>query len=144
MQDEITTKALSYLSRREYYRRELELKLTRKGYLAEDVQSVLNQLEQEKKLSNQRYMESFIHTKQRKLYGRNWIYMNLIQKGFSEYEINTAMDEQAVDWQKNLLDCYNKRRRLQEIDNAKGKAKLKNYLYRRGYSAEDINDLLNQ
>lgn len=118
-------------------------KLARRGHSLTTIEVTLNQLEKEDKLSAQRYIESYIHAYQRKLYGPQWIYMQLIQRGLNESAIKEALDSQDIDWQANMERYYLKKYKESPSD-AKQRAKAKNYLYRKGYSSDLINRFLSE
>ena len=58
--------ALVYLGIREHNRRELELKLRTKGYGAAEIGSVLDSLEDDGSLSEERYVRSFVRSSTRR------------------------------------------------------------------------------
>lgn len=134
--------ALKYLARREHYRKELKQKL--KAWPAQEVDDALDQLQQDGHLSDHRYIEAYIHQQRRKLYGPQWITLQLKHKGFDEGEIRQALDGDAADWRENLRRCYDKKCAGKAPADGKEKARMKNYLYRRGYPLDQINSLLRE
>ena len=88
----LLARAVSYLSRREYSRRELGEKLRRLG--SEDdakVDEVLDYLEEKGYLSNERFAEQFLRAKASR-YGQSRLRMELRQRGLSGEEIDRAIE----------------------------------------------------
>ena len=92
----LLARAVSYLSRREYSRRELGEKLRRLG--SEDdakVDEVLDYLEEKGYLSNERFAEQFLRAKASR-YGQSRLRMELRQRGLSGEEIDRAIEGLAA------------------------------------------------
>ena len=131
-------KALSYLSRREHYRAELKSKLLKaKGSNEVVVDTVLNRLEAENLLSDMRYIEAFITSRQAKLYGPVRIKMELLQKRLDSESVEQMITEADVNWQHNARVCLRKKFPQQPADNQE-LAKQRRFLWQRGYSDEMI------
>ena len=74
--------ALRYLSLREHNRKELQTKLRTKDYDAKTIESVLDSLEEDGSLSEERYVRSFVRScNKRHPEGKNVVLMRLAQKG---------------------------------------------------------------
>ena len=74
--------ALRYLGMREHNRKELSVKLSEKGYDSAVIGKVLDQLENEGSLSEERYVRSFVISRNRRHpEGRNVMLQRLLQKG---------------------------------------------------------------
>lgn len=75
-------KAIDYLTSREHSRQELTVKLLRKNFPKDVIDEQLNQLEAERLLSDERFAEQFIISRQRKNpEGISLLKMRLAQKG---------------------------------------------------------------
>ena len=135
-------KALSYLSRREHHRTELKSKLSRnKGYSEATIEAVLDSLVAENMLSDTRYIEAFIASRQTKLYGPIRIKMELLQKKLNPESIEQILAEADVDWQHNAKLCLRKKFPQKATDNLE-LAKRRRFLWQRGYSEEIIRKVL--
>ena len=131
-------KALSYLSRREHYRAELQSKLSRiKGTSADDIVAVLDGLEAEGLLSDVRYIEAFIMSRQAKRYGPVRIKMELQQKKLNAESVARILAAVDIDWQQTAQQCLRKKF-PQKPTSISELAKQRNFLWRRGYSKEMI------
>lgn len=86
------TRALGYLARREYSRQELERKLSRHERTLEEIKNILDRLEQQKLLSDERAAEQILHTRSRK-YGSRRIRYELQMKGITDHLIEAAMKD---------------------------------------------------
>ena len=77
-------KAIDYLTSREHSRQELTVKLLRKNFPKDVINEQLNQLEEERLLSDERFAEQFIISRQRKNpEGFSLLKMRLAQKGIA-------------------------------------------------------------
>lgn len=95
------TKALEFLATREHNRFELSIKLKKKEYPSDVIAQVLDDLEHEHILSDERYAENFISMRLRKApEGKPLLLGRLIQKGVdratAEAAVNRCCDEDAM------------------------------------------------
>ena len=135
-------KALSYLSRREYHRIELKSKLIRtKSRNEHDVEALLDRLEAEGLLSDMRFIESFIASRQKRFYGPIRIKMELQQKKLDPDDVERILAESDIDWQRNARICLQKKFPKKATDNQE-LAKRQRFLWQRGYPTEMIRDAL--
>lgn len=140
----VLEKALEYLGRREYYRQELKQKLKNKGYPLAEIDETLEQLQRSGKLSEQRYLEAYVFDRQRRLYGPQWIRTRLVYKGFDRATIDLALCDDLIDWYENMRRCCNKKFGSDNTTDAKEKVRRRNYLYRRGFLPDMINQLFGE
>ncbi len=85
-------KALEYLARREHSKKELELKLLKKGFPKELIGPQLDKLEEANLLSDLRYAQSFIESRLRRSpEGSRMLVMRLRQKGVSREVANEVI-----------------------------------------------------
>ena len=138
----LLNKALSYLSRREHYRAELQSKLNRtKGIRAHQIEAVLNRLEAEGVLSDAHYIEAFIASRSAKLYGPIRIKMELQQKKLDTESVKRILAAADIDWQHNAQLCLQKKF-PQKPTNISECAKQRSFLWQRGYTEEMIRKVL--
>jgi regulatory protein len=105
----IKATALRYLARREYSRLELFRKLSQKYASGSDIQSVLDQLQEQGYQSDDRFTEMFIRTKVRAGNGPFKIKIELREKGICESTALSAFDRQSIDWLQIAHEVKNKR-----------------------------------
>ncbi|WP_281645220.1 recombination regulator RecX [Parendozoicomonas sp. Alg238-R29] len=133
---------MDLLSRREHSRKELSGKLRIRAESAEDLESVLNQLEENNLLSDERFVESFIRSRIGKGYGPVRIRQELQQKGAESEIIQVALEESETDWCK--LAQESRRRKFGDgapMDN-RDRAKQMRYLQYRGFDMDAIRTAL--
>lgn len=83
---------------KEYCRSEIVSKLLAKGAAADDVQAVVERLEKENYLNEERYVRAFVADKFRfDRWGRNKIVQALRQKGIAQNAIADALAETVTD-----------------------------------------------
>lgn len=83
-------RALRYLARREYSRMELEKKLSDGEYIVDEIKRVLDKLEQQNFLSDERAAEQMVHVRGRK-YGSKRLRYELQMKGIAEHIIDDTI-----------------------------------------------------
>ena len=96
---EIRSRALKLLTSREHSRLELARKLTRRGYPAGNVESVLDELEAEGLLSEERLLAAYVAQRLEKGFGPLRIRAELQAKGLSDAAIDPHLqldDEQCL------------------------------------------------
>lgn len=144
----LLARAVSYLSRREYSRRELGEKLRRLG--SEDdakVDEVLDYLEEKGYLSNERFAEQFLRAKASR-YGQSRLRMELRQRGLSGEEIDRAIEglDRAIEGlagseEDRAWSVWEKRFSSYPEDQ-KEKAKQIRFLMSRGFSYAIVSRVL--
>ncbi len=140
----LKTRALRYLARREYSRKELERKLfsisptPTRG----EISTLLDNLEQRGFLSARRLVEQIIQMRRQK-FGSQYIVYELKQKGIDEKLINTAL----LELKKTEMDAaYNvwRKKFIALPENIKERNKQTRFLMSRGFSLAIINQVFSQ
>lgn len=90
--------AIRLLTRREHSCQELKQKLQHKGFAAELVEKVTDQLQQEGLLSDARFAENYLRSRSNKGYGPLRIQQELKQRGASEEIISATVIEDEPEW----------------------------------------------
>jgi regulatory protein len=134
--------ALGSLAMREHSVDELRVKLLNKNHDAELVEQLLDDLQQENLLSNERYACSFWRVRSEKGYGPMRIRQELQLKGISQALIDSALLEAELDFTELVKRVYQKKYRNQAIADFKDKQKRQAYLYRRGFGTELIRTVI--
>ena len=138
----LTQKALDYLAMREHTRKELELKLRMKEFPSDMIVAELDRLETEKYLSDERFAEQFVASRQRKNpEGSSLLLRRLQQKGVdrtvaAEVLSRWFSDEDAVNeaMQKACMKLLRK--------GADQKEQIRQLLFRKGFSSMDISSFM--
>lgn len=134
--------AMDLLSRREHSTFELKQKLLRKEYLEDDIDIALQRLAAENLLSDERFVESFVHARQARGSGPRKIAAELSQKGVSDSLISHYLDERSPVWT-DLAGEVRARKFGQTLpEDFKEKARQMRFLQQRGFSTEQIQRVL--
>ena len=145
--DEVSRKcyesAIRLLAIREHSRFELSQKLNAKGFTSLGIDSALDELEMQNLQSDLRYSKSLIRVRQFKGYGPVYIRNYLLQKGVGSEIIESTLDFNDPAWQKALEDTAVKKFGEAKPEDFKQKAKQMNFLLRRGFSSQQIQDFFN-
>ena len=130
--------AMDLLSRREHSRGELAGKLRRRAESPDDLELVLDKLESDRLLSDERYVESFINARIGRGYGPVRIRQELQQKGVDSELIRNALEATDTDW--SALAVESRLRKFGEgrpVDN-RDRNKQMRYLQYRGFDMDCI------
>jgi len=129
---------MDFLSRREYSRFELAQKLTRKSFESIIIDAVLLQLQIENLLSDQRFVESFVHSRIHKGYGPLHIQQALRQRGITGELLEQALENNDENWTE--LACRVRQKRFGDVlpKNWQEKIKQSRFLRYRGFSSVQI------
>ncbi len=140
---ELWSKAIQYLARREYTRKELVDKL---GKLSpENVEAVLNSLESDGYQSDRRFTESFVRMRAAQGHGLNRIRFDLQKKGVGSNLLNEILEELCVDWYEQAAEVYSRKYALELNDSDyKEKSKRIRFMSQRGYSMDEIMHAISQ
>jgi regulatory protein len=136
------TTAIRLLSRREYGRRELEVRLLAKGFTAGEVDELLPQLEQQGLLSDQRFVDSYVRSRGNRGYGPRRIEAELREKGINEAlsgeRIAAGPSEEERDWVAHAAAVRCKKFGAKLPSDFVERAKQMRYLEYRGFTHDQI------
>lgn len=123
-------KALYLLSVREHTRKELETKLSAKGYQKEEMKEALDRLEEENMLSERRFCESYIRSRLRKNpEGKTIIIQRLIEKGVPSSLAHSVADEYFLEHEDEIAGIYKAYK--EKVVRIKGEEKARGLLFRK-------------
>jgi len=135
-------KAMDYLARREHSRGELASKLSAKAFDREEIDVVLDKLESDGLLSDQRFSECFVRSRAQAGFGPRRIAVELQQRKVSDAHQRDAFLQLACDWRDILQQQWQKRRATQVLGEARSYAKQMRYFVNRGFSPDMIKQVL--
>lgn len=135
---QIRAKAIDYLSRREHSHLELQQKLLKKGFAMEDIQLVLQQLGHDNLLSEERFMDSFIYSRQIKGYGPLRIQQELRQRGIAKEVILATLNINDDRWQQSAIRVKQKRFGAALPNTPLERQKQSRFLFYRGFTNAQI------
>ena len=138
----VYNKALDLVSRREHSRHELMQKLD-KRYPATSpiIEEVLDKLEVNKILDDERFAEMYLNSRARKGFGPKKIEMELNSRKVDSLFISNAI-EAYENWLENAQKVLKKKFKDQKPVDYQSKMKQKQFLFSRGFSAPIIDKLL--
>ena len=124
---------------REHSRQELYQKLSRKEYVTDvDLEALLDDLEENNYLSDERFAESFIRSRTSRGQGSVKIINELRIRGVKESLIVSAMQEADIDWFALAIEQYEKKFGDNKVSDFSEKAKQMRFLTARGFNAEVV------
>jgi len=141
---QIRAKAIDILSRREHSRLELRQKLLTKGFPTELIEMVLQQLVQDNLLSEERFIDNFIHSRINKGYGPLRIQQELRQRGIEKEMIQQAIDNNDEKWQQSAIQVRQKRFGTSLPKTPLERQKQSRFLLYRGFTGSHIKTALSQ
>lgn len=125
--------ALDLLSIREHSSKELYNKLAKRSDDHDEIIAVLEDLQKNKLLSNERFAESFIHSKSKK-YGSLKIRHMLREKAVSSEIINDIYDSSEIDEEQVAFEILSRKYKFIPRDYNE-KAKYMRFLLGRGFNS---------
>ena len=143
-QRELRQAALNYLSRRDYSRAALSVKLQQKGATAEELAVVLEWCSSENYLNEDRFLLMILRNRCRQGYGYRYILQECRQHKLTEQQLATAIAAEEIDWWDLARQAYQKKFGEKAIVDYKDKAKRMAFLQRRGFSSEQIRAVFDQ
>lgn len=137
--------AMDLLARREHSRVEIANKL-RRHYAEYETQfpQVLDQLEQDNLLSDERFAEAYVRYRKEKGFGPLLIQQELRGKGIARDLLEACIDVRSEDWLHKLKDLVAKKQRLLGPTNSdfaaarKTQQKLYRFCLSRGFTPDQI------
>ena len=129
---------MDLLARREHSYRELCDKLIARAGDATLIRQVVDQLAGEGLQSDERFAESYVHSRSQRLYGPLRIKTELRERGIGDDIVSSALRAADVDWQGNLEKLVFDRFGLKPATDFKERAQRMRFLQYRGFAADAI------
>jgi regulatory protein len=133
LHEEIRSRALKLLTTREHSRLELSRKLQRRGYDGEAVGAVLDALEADALLSEERLISAYVAERLGKGFGPVRILFELREKGLSDEQIHPYLARDDESLMQCLAQAYRKRYGDQPLAGVKDQSKRSRFLEYRGF-----------
>ena len=138
----VYNKALDLVSRREHSRHELMQKLDKRyPNTTPIIEDVLDKLETNKILDDERFAEMYLNSRARKGFGPKKIEMELRSKKVDSFFISNAV-EAYESWLENAQRELKKKFKDQKPTDYQSKMKQKQFLFTRGFSSPIIDKIL--
>lgn len=135
-------RACDFLARREHSRKELLNKLARRCADEELIEDIVATVSREGLQSDERFAESFVHHSLNKGQGPNKITQELRQRGIEQYLIEEYLGAESIDWLALAEEVRVRKYGETVPGDYQNKAKQSRFLYSRGFSSEQISQLL--
>ena len=136
--------ALNLLARREHLRAELNLKLRKRFGGEVELDPVLDQLTEDKLLSDERFVESYIRQRCGRGYGPDRIQMDLRQKGAAGELVSLALEACEMDWCQLARDVRLKKFGSEPPADFSEKSRQLRFLQYRGFGGECTSRLFSE
>ena len=137
-------RAMDFMGRREHGRLELETKLVQRGCPRDTASLVLNELERDGLLSDERFTESLVQTRLGQGHGPLRIRHDLRQKGVAKTIIDRWLDARSEQWMALISRVRQQKYGDNLPDNHKKRACQARFLQSRGFTAEQIHTVLKE
>lgn len=142
LQISLKARALRYLAMREHSRVELQKKLKRYQGEHDNLEALLDQLEQQGYLSNDRFTESFLRRQQQRL-GNARILHDLQQHQLNDEQLSKARKELSNTEFERALGVWQRKYHIPPGDSDE-RLKQMRFLQQRGFSFDTINAVMKQ
>ncbi len=137
----IRAKAIELLARREHSRLELRQKLAQRGFPAELIDPVLNELAEDGLLNESRYAEMYANGRADKGYGPLRIASELRERGIPQELVDHALAELKNDWLPKLRELHRKRFKSRVPADVAGRMQQTRVFRQHGFTLEQIKHL---
>ena len=135
---------LQYLIRREHSQQELLQKVSAKGFIRQDIISVIDELKEQGLQSDARFAESYARSRVHKGFGPLRIQAELQQRGVSDCQFDRAVEDIAGSWQALLEQVYSKKYGNETALDIQEKIKRSRFLQQRGFPNDMVHQLFKQ
>lgn len=135
--------AIRLLAAREHSRLELVRKLTQRGWLRDEVESVVDALALQGLQSDRRFAESFVRSRAQKAQGPVRIRAELSERGLGRSEIERALQADTFDWLAIASRWYERRYGSDPVADHKERSRRQQALARRGFTSDVVRELVN-
>lgn len=134
----LKNKAIYLLARREHARQELHRKLLQKGFTTQVIHEVLDELENENLLNEDRYITSFIRSRRSKGFGPLKICAELKIHGIDRHRWQSNEEWQEELWQNSAILLCAKRFGFDTQKTREQRMRQTRYLEQRGFTSQQI------
>ncbi len=133
--------AMNLLARREHSRHELLEKLGRR-FDPDQLEAVLDRLQSDGLLSDRRFAEAYVRHRAQRGFGPVRIRQELRQRGVAAADVMQAFDENDINWLNVIAEVVTKKYGSEPASEMNDKARRQRFLHYRGFSSEQIRDVL--
>ena len=134
--------AVRMLARREHSALELRHKLGQRGLAEADIDSAIGRLRQEGLQSDQRFAESYVHSRSSRGYGPLRIAAELRERGVDDGIVERTLERDHEHWQQRLLQAHQRKFGDVPIKDFQDRARRIRFLQYRGFEPDKIHRML--
>ncbi len=134
--------AFRMLARREHSRAELRFKLSARGFADSLIDILLQDLQDERAQSDERFAESLLSSRLRSGYGPRRIRLELKDKGVASDLAERVVAGADTEWDQVLTMLYDRKFGCSSIKNFKEWARRAQYLQQRGFDTDAIRRII--
>ena len=134
--------AVRLLSRREHSVLEIRDKLKKRDFDEAEIEQTILELQQGDWLSDKRFAEAYIRMRQQKGFGPMRIAIELNERGVKQSIVDDYLHADDNVWRQILQQQYRKKYKSKSIEDYNDKAKRIRFLQYRGFSLDDIYQLV--
>ena len=138
----IAKKAADLLARRPHFRKELELKLLKKGFSEDLVNKVLDDFQKRGYLDDSDHAFLYLEELKRKRYGKYEIIRRLIAKGLSESLVKQITSTISLENEERQNIRYLLNKKKFDLKDPKGLKKALSFFERRGFTNSIVREVL--
>jgi len=131
-------RAIGMLSRRDYPRRALKERLADSGFAEEAAESAVTSLEDERLVSDERYVESAVAGRTARGQGPIRIALELRRQGVAAALVAAAVDPKSPEWAERARDLRQRRFGAEQPRDPRERARQVRFLLQRGFSGEHV------
>ena len=134
--------AVRLLARREHSVEELRQKLVKREFDSDEIASALLELQEGDWQSDERFTEAYVRARRLKGYGPVRIAAELRERGVSEQIADRYLYADTAIWLETLEHEYQKKYHGTRYEDYQEKAKRMRFLQYRGFSIDQINEVI--
>ncbi|MCM8800660.1 MAG: recombination regulator RecX [Candidatus Omnitrophica bacterium] len=127
--------------------KEISQRLKKKGFSEEVIEKILVFLRKNNFINDASFAQAWIESRLKKPLGINRIKQELILKGIDKAIIDSKINEILKDYSEEKIVTEIARKRFKRLENLpidKTKRRIYDYLLRRGFSQEIVNDVISR
>jgi regulatory protein len=130
---------MDLLARREHSRLELQRKLCLRDFSLPSIYPILDQLEMDKLLSDERFSDAYVRMRSRRGFGPLRIQQALLERGISQELAIKSLQDLQMNWCELARQVYRKKYGTESKLDYAMRVKQAQFLAYRGFSHEQIN-----
>ena len=129
---------MDLLARRDHSRKQLQQKLASRGFGLEEVETVLDGLQHDRLLDDERYAEAYIRHRVERGYGPLRIRHELLELGIESEPISRLMASYSEQWPEVMRQQRCKKFGESLPEDQRARMKQARFLQNRGFSPESV------